>query len=103
MDLLTVSAGTRVEYYNELSREANLGILDESKINAERYPAYHSMNLRVDRKFFFDAHVLDVYLSIWNAYNRQNVSGYFWNSTENAVDTQYQWSILPVFGVEYQF
>jgi hypothetical protein len=39
VDRLTVSAGTRVEYYNELSREANLGILDESKINVERYPA----------------------------------------------------------------
>jgi hypothetical protein len=31
------------------------------------------------------------------------VAGYFWNSTDNQIDTQYQWSLLPIVGVEYQF
>jgi len=86
-----------------LSREANLGILDQSRVNAERYPAYHSLNIRVDRKFFFDSHMLDIYLSVWNTYNRKNVAGYFWNSTDNVIDVQNQWSLLPIVGVEYQF
>ena len=86
-----------------LSRQANLGIVDESRVNAERYPAYHSLNVRIDRKFYFDSHMLDIYLSVWNAYNRKNVSGYFWNGTDNMIDTQYQWSLLPIIGVEYQF
>ena len=86
-----------------LSRQANLGIIDQNRINAERYPAYHSLNIRIDRKFYFDNHLLDVYLSVWNAYNRANVAGYFWNSTDNVIDTQDQWSLLPIVGVEYQF
>jgi hypothetical protein len=64
---------------------------------------FNSLNLRIDRKFYFDHHMLDICLSVWNATNRQNVAGYFWNSTENRVDTQYQWSVLPVLGVEYEF
>lgn len=86
-----------------LSEEANIGILDQGRTQAERYPDYHSMNIRVDRKFYFARHALDVYLSIWNAYNRKNVSTYFWNETKNTLDAEYQWSILPVVGVEYEF
>jgi len=85
------------------SQAANIGIIDQNRIMAARYPDYHSLNLRVDKKFYFSSHLLDVYLSVWNAYNRKNVAGYFWNSTENRVDTQYQWSVLPVVGVEYEF
>jgi hypothetical protein len=40
--------------------------------------------------------MLDISLSVWNAYGRKNVAGYFWNATENRQDTQYQWSALPV-------
>ncbi|HLP15921.1 MAG TPA: TonB-dependent receptor [Bacteroidota bacterium] len=85
------------------SAGAGSGIIDQSNIMAERYPAYHSMNVRVDKKFYSERHMLDVYLSIWNAYNRKNVAGYFWNATTNTPDTQYQWSMLPVVGIEYEF
>jgi outer membrane receptor protein involved in Fe transport len=85
------------------STVANIGITDQSKVQAARYPDYHSLNLRVDRKWYFDRHMLDIYLSVWNAYNHKNVAGYFWNSTENKQDVRYQWSVLPVLGVEYEF
>jgi len=85
------------------STKATSGIIDQSRILGVRYPAYHSMNLRVDKKFYFERSMLDVDLSVWNAYNRKNVAGYFWNATENRPDTQYQWSTLPVVGVEYEF
>jgi len=85
------------------SGAAHIGIVDDSRANEERYPAYHSLNLRIDKKFYFERHMLDVYLSVWNAYNRKNVAEYFWNSTTNALDTGYQWSMLPVVGVEYEF
>jgi hypothetical protein len=87
----------------DASRRAGVGIIDEAKIFGERYPAYHCLNLRVDKKMYFERTVLDVYLSIWNAYNRKNIAGYFWNATTNQPDTEYQWSILPVAGVEYEF
>jgi hypothetical protein len=85
------------------SAAANIGILDRSRTNAARFPPYHSLNLRVDRKFYFVGHMLDIYLSVWNAYNRRNVAGYFWNATENREDVRFQWSALPVVGVEYEF
>jgi len=31
----------------------NRAILDENRINADRYPDYHSLNLRFDRRFLF--------------------------------------------------
>ena len=95
--------GPHTPFDQNLSTQANIGIIDRAMINGDRYPAYHSLNLRIDKKFYFDHHLLDIYLSVWNAYNRQNVSAYFWNSTENRQDTQYQWSLLPIVGVEYEF
>ena len=85
------------------SERADAGIIDQTRILSVRYPDYHSLNLRIDKKFYFDRNVLDVYLSVWNAYNRKNVAQYFWNETSNRLDTQYQWSVLPVLGVEYEF
>ena len=95
--------GPYTPFDEQASTAANIGIIDQGRINAERYPDYHALNLRVDRKFYFSRHMLDIYLSVWNAYNHKNVAGYFWNSTDNRQDTQYQWSILPVVGVEYEF
>ncbi len=84
------------------SAQARRGVFDPSRINAERYPAYHSLNIRFDKRFHFSNSNLVVYLSAWNAYNRKNVANYFWNEKENAQDTIYQWNLLPVFGVEYE-
>jgi hypothetical protein len=86
-----------------LSSQARTGIIDQSRVMGSRYPAYHSLNLRVDKKFYFSAQYLGIYLSIWNAYNRENVAQYFWNETKNTLDAQQQWSLLPVLGVEYEF
>ena len=87
----------------QASSAANIGLVDRNRVNDARYPDYHSLNLRIDRKFYFSSHMLDIYLSVWNAYNRKNVAAFFWNSTENRADTQYQWSVIPVVGVEYEF
>jgi hypothetical protein len=78
------------------------GIIDENRINRERYPDYHSLNIRIDKKFFFSSQSIDIYLSVWNAYNRKNVTGYVWNVDKNEQKTVYQWSIMPIFGVEWE-
>jgi hypothetical protein len=85
------------------SRELRRGVLDLARINEQRYPDYHSLNLRFDRRFHFSRTNLTVYFSVWNAYNRKNVASYYWNVAENSQDTIYQWGILPVFGIEYEF
>lgn len=71
--------------------------------NSQRYPDYHSLNVRFDRRFHFESSSLIVYLSLWNAYNRKNVSYYYWNEVENKQVTEYQWGFMPIGGLEYEF
>jgi hypothetical protein len=87
----------------ERSKEINRAVFDEEKINAARYPDYHSLNIRFDRRFHFSGSNLVFYFSVWNAYNRKNVASYYWNENENRQDTIFQWSLLPIFGLEYEF
>jgi hypothetical protein len=85
------------------SQKINAGVLDGSRVNAERMPAYHSLNVRVDRRFNYDASSLVLYLSAWNVYDRKNVASYFWNKIAAEPDTEYQYGLLPILGVEYEF
>jgi hypothetical protein len=87
----------------EASKAAGTGIWDLTKVNSERLPDYHSMNIRIDKKFYFSSASLLVYFSVWNVYNRNNVAFYYWNEVKNELDAQTQWSVLPVIGLEYEF
>ncbi len=87
----------------EASRNLQREVLDPNFTNTDRYPVYHSLNIRADRRFYFKRTNLITYLSLWNAYNRKNVARYYWNRTENNVSAQYQWSLMPIFGVEFEF
>jgi outer membrane receptor for ferrienterochelin and colicin len=85
------------------SEELDRAVLDENRINEARYPDYHSLNLRFDKRFHFSGSNLVLYVSVWNAYDRKNVASYYWNGEENRQDTIYQWGILPIFGLEFEF
>jgi len=87
----------------DLSNANGYGVLDESRINSERYPDYHSMNVRVDKRFFFAKTNLVVYVSVWNAYNQKNIAEYFWNDAKEKVEAIYQWTMLPILGAEWEF
>jgi hypothetical protein len=78
------------------------GVYDESRLNAERLPDYHSLNVRVARRFHFSGSNLIVYLSVWNAYARENIAGSYWNEVKNQPDRTLQWGALPIFGVQYE-
>lgn len=85
------------------SRAANKGVFDNSKVNGARLPDFHSLNIRADRRFHFSTSTLIVYLSVWNAYARDNIATYSWNEIDNKQDAEKMWGILPVFGIEYEF
>ncbi len=87
----------------EASRSLGRGVYDESRINATRLPAYHSLNVRIDRRFHFKRSNLIVYVSVWNAYGRENVAEPYWNEIENRADRTLQWGTLPIFGIQYEF
>jgi hypothetical protein len=46
-----------------------IGILDYSRFNQERLPAFHQLDLRVDKEFFLKRLSLNFYVDIQNAYN----------------------------------
>ncbi len=85
------------------SAEINFGISDSTRIMAARYPPYHSLYLRVDRRFIFKKSSLTGYFTLVNAYNRDNVARYYWSSPKKRVDTLYQPPLLPIIGLQYDF
>jgi hypothetical protein len=87
----------------EASTALNTGIYDSDRINSLRQPAYHSLNIRVDKRLYFRSSNLTIYLDVWNAYNRKNIAYYYWNEIENKQDQENQWSLLPIIGVEFEF
>jgi hypothetical protein len=46
--------------------------------NGERLPPYHRLDVRVTRNFDFQSSRLEVFLDVFNAYDRTNLRGYAW-------------------------
>ena len=77
-------------------------------IGAERFPAYHRLDLRVSRTFSFSRSRLSVFLDIRNLYNRANVWYFGQNlvvQPDGAFTVQQEanaWlPFLPTFGVRW--
>ena len=60
-------------------------------------------NIQELTKQNFNSSNLIIYLSVWNAYGRENIALYSWDEKENKLDYQKQWSTMPVLGIEYEF
>ncbi len=45
------------------------GLPDYNQLNTQRISAYHQLDIRIDKKYFFKRWSLDVYLDVQNAYN----------------------------------
>lgn len=86
-----------------LSAQLGRGVYDMSKFNEERYPAYSRLDVRVDKKFYIKNVCLTTYFELQNAYNRENIYGYFWNKAKNEQGTVYQWGFFPVGGFNLEF
>jgi hypothetical protein len=93
--------------YTPFDEQASLathkGVFDGTRINAARLPDFHSLNLRVDKRYYFQSTTLTVYLSIWNAYGRRNIASYAWNEVKDKIMEEEMWGTLPVFGIKYEF
>ncbi len=86
-----------------ISSQLGRGVWDMTKFNEERYPAYSRLDVRVDKKFYFRKICLTTYFELQNAYNRENIYGYFWNKAKNEQGTIYQWGFMPVGGFNLEF
>ncbi|MEM1057208.1 MAG: TonB-dependent receptor [Bacteroidota bacterium] len=87
----------------DASTAADTEIRDVARTNEDRLPAYHSLYLRVDRRFNFRATNLVASVSLWNAYSRANVESRYWNFLNGQVDTSEQFSLLPIVGLSLEF
>jgi hypothetical protein len=76
---------------------------DYGRINSQRNPAQHQLDVRIDRAFAFDTWKLLAYLDVQNVYVNAPVVGYDYNAnyTERTETTGIP--ILPSFGVRGEF
>jgi hypothetical protein len=73
--------------------------------NSARYPAYHRMDVSIQKQWeLFGLHNKP-YLQIVNVYNRQNVFFYFWDHDSNPskLAVVKMFPFLPTIGVEFDF
>ncbi|MCJ7553087.1 MAG: TonB-dependent receptor plug domain-containing protein, partial [Ignavibacteriaceae bacterium] len=71
--------------------------------NTKRMRSTHSLDIRVDRRWFFTDWTLITYIDIQNIYNRNNLSGIRWDVREQRVDESSSIGILPSIGISAEF
>ena len=86
-----------------LSSHAGAGIIQRDRINTERQPAYHRLDVRLDHRMQFERFNLVSFVSVFNVYNRRNLFRYFWSTRRNATRRSNQWGFIPVGGFELEF
>lgn len=78
--------------------------LDPNFFNSQRLPDFHALDLRLDRRWQFNAWTLITYLDIQNIYNRKNENPPRWNPRENQLETTGgQIGLLPSIGINAEF
>lgn len=79
------------------------GSIDYTQYNTLTLPAYHRLDVRVEKRWDFKAWSLTTYIDIENIYNRQNVYEYRWDKYTNQIVTDKNLGILPTVGVSAEF
>lgn len=69
----------------------------------ERLPNFHALDVRVDKRWYFNRYTLVTYLDIQNIYGRQNVSGIKWNYRTQTPEYNESIGVLPSIGVAFEF
>ena len=86
-------------YYPNLRR----WVTEESLlINDSRYPAYHRLDLRLDRRFYFKRWNLVTYFDFMNIYNRDNIWEYIYHN-DGSIEKILQFKTFPVVGIAAEF
>lgn len=83
----------------------------------DEYPAYHRLDLRINRHFYFEKSKLSAYLHLINLYNRENLKKYDVDVTNDAEelepngqggynyfrDDTYWLGLIPAIGISWEF
>jgi outer membrane receptor for ferrienterochelin and colicin len=88
-----------------------------SEYNSTLYPAYHRMDIKVNKSFSLKYGSINAYLLIVNVYNRENLKKFDLDSQNNNeeysldangnyvkfIDNKYWLGLVPVFGLSWEF
>ncbi len=72
-------------------------------VNSSRLPAFHQLDLRVDKRWVFELWQLTAYLSLSNVYNRANAEDVGYNYDYTKQQNVSGLPLLPIFGMKGQF
>ncbi len=79
------------------------GTQNVDDINSLRLPVNNSLDLRVDKRWFFEKWTLITYVDIQNVYNRKNVVGVSWDQRTQAPEFNETIGLLPSIGISVMF
>jgi hypothetical protein len=82
-------------------RRPSSSAYDLTRINTLRYPAYHRLDVRVEKRLAFGRWTLDASLDVQNVYNRRNVYYRYWDDGRER--TVYYFPIVPFVGLRAGF
>lgn len=66
-------------------------------------PFFHSLDIRVDKRWSLNKIFLDTYIDIQNVYSRKNVAGVRWNPRTKSAEYITSIGIIPSIGVSFEF
>jgi len=69
----------------------------------DRLPIFHSLDMRLDRRWNFMKNTLVTYVDIQNIYGRENISAIRWNPRLQSAEYQKSLGLLPSIGVSFEF
>jgi hypothetical protein len=90
---------TEMTYHPELRRWF---LESQTPLNAFRYPAYHRLDIRLDRRFMFNGWNLVTFIDVMNVYMRDNIWMYVYED-DGTTDKVLQFQTLPVGGFAVEF
>ncbi|MBT8380047.1 MAG: TonB-dependent receptor [Ignavibacteria bacterium] len=79
------------------------GTQNISNYNSVRFPESHSLDVRVDKYWFFSGWSLITYIDIQNIYNRKNISNVRWDVRTQSPEFNEAIGILPSIGISAVF
>ena len=85
------------------SYDQNRLIYDLERFNAERFPAFHRLDVRVDRKFRLLGRNASLFAEVQNLYNHQSTINYEWNQKTRELNAEKQLGFLPIVGINVEF
>ena len=82
----------------------NAGRINFSEFTeGERLPNFHSLDIRVDKRWIFETLTLITYIDVQNVYGRENVSGLTWDPVDNVQEYNRSIGVLPSIGISIDF